>query len=140
MTNQIIKDLVHSAAVVTHHLADGIVHAAHDLTQNIANITRSSGDKIEHLLKEKGVNVTRESRHGRDCHNIVANSDGTFFANNSIDFTRGLLNQVLFSNGGEERVAGAMSDRQPMLLKVQNPHHKVTSTRAFQLVPTNNSY
>ncbi|MBP7710209.1 MAG: hypothetical protein KA100_03980 [Rickettsiales bacterium] len=132
-----LKDLAHSAANVTHHLVDEIVHVAHDITQNIANITRSSGDKIEHILKEKGIAVTREKRHGRECHNIVANSDGTFFTNNSIDFARGLLNQVLFSDGGEERMSGAMSDQKLSLEKVQNPQQKVTATKAFQLFSKN---
>lgn len=136
MTNHLIKDL----ADATHHLAEGIAHVAHDLKQNIADITRSSGDKIEHFLTEKGISVTRESRHGRDCHNIVANSDGTFFTNNSIDFTRGLLNQVLFSDNGEERVADAMSDQKRLLTKVRNPQQKVSATKATQLAPTNNIY
>ncbi len=136
MTNHLIKDLANTAANATHHLVDEIVHAAHDITQNIVNITRSLGDKIEHILKEEGISITRENRHGRDCHNIVANSDGTFFTNNSIDFARGLFNQVLFSEGGEERMSGAMSDQKPMLEKVQNPQQKVTATKAFQLAPT----
>ena len=139
MTNQLIKNLAHSAANVTHHLVEEIVHVAHDITQNIANITRSTGDKIEHILKEKGIRITRENRHGRECHNIVANSDGTFFTNNSIDFARGLLNQVLFSDGGEERLASAMGDQKTTLEKVQNPQQKVVATKAFQLAPTNKS-
>jgi hypothetical protein len=138
MTNKIVKNLVESTAAVTHNIADSIIHAAHDFGKSISDIGKSPGDKAENFLKEKNISVTRENRHGKDCHNIVANSDGTFFTNNSIDFTRGLLNQVLFSNGGEERVANAMSEKKSPLEKIQNPHQKIGSVKAFQLSSTSN--
>ncbi len=138
MTKEIIKDLMHSASNITHQIAEGISHVTHDLTQNIADITRSNGDKIENLLSEKGIDVVRENRHGNDCHNIVANSDGTFFTNNSVDFSRSLLNQILFSNNGEERLSNAMSNQEKLLKKVQNPQQKVTAKKAFHLFPNIN--
>jgi hypothetical protein len=130
MTNHLIKDLA-------HQITESISHVAHDLTQNIIDITRTSGEKIENILKEKGVNVTREKRHGNECHNIIANSDGTFFTNNSIDFSRHLFNQVLFSDTGEQRLSSAISDHKPTLEKVQNPQQKVSATKAFQLAQKN---
>lgn len=133
MKKDILKDLIHSASNVTHHIAEGISHVAHDLTQTINDISKSNGEKIENFLKEKGISVIHESRHGNDCHNIISNSDGTFFTNNSIDFSRSLLNQILFSEDGEERLSNAMSGQTSLLKKVQNPQQKVLATKATPL-------
>ncbi len=138
MKKDILKDLLKSASSVTHHIAEGISHVAHDLTQNIADITRSTGEKIENILKEKNIDVVHESRHGHDCHNIISNSDGTFFTNNSIDFSRSLLNQILFSENGEERLSNAMSSPESLLKKVQNPQQKVAATKATPLFSNKN--
>lgn len=133
MTNHLLKDLVN----VAQEIAGGIATVAQEITHNIVDLTRSNGEKFENILVEKGISVTRESRHGRDCHNIVANSDGSFFTNNNIDFTRSLLNQVLFSDNGEERVAKAMSDQEEMLIRVQNPKQRISGIQIFQLAPNN---
>ncbi len=139
MKKDILKDLMHNAADVTHHLVEEISHIAHDLTQNITDIARSNGEKIENILKEKGISVVHENRHGNDCHNIISNTDGTFFTNNSIDFSRSLLNQILFSENGEERLSDAMSKQTSLLKKVQNPQQKIIATKATPLFSNKNS-
>lgn len=138
MTKEIIKDIVHSATDVGHHIAEGISHVVQDLTKNINHITGSTADKIANILAEKNISVTRESRHGKECHNIVANSDGTFFTNNSIDFSRSLLNQILFSDGGEERLSSAISGKNVNLKKVQNPKQKIIAKKAIPIFQNNN--
>lgn len=130
-----LKDLVHEVAHVAHEIA----HAAHDLTQNIAAIVHPFGDRVENIFKEKGISVTRENRHGNDVHNIVASSDGSFFTNNSVDFARGLLNHVLFTDNGESRIANAMSDEHNITLqRIQNPPKQTRATNFIQFSPDKN--
>ena len=144
-----LKDLAHNVENVTHSLTNKISHVAHDLTHNlahaahevahdIADLARPLGDKVENFFKEKGINVTRETRHGNDSHNIIANSDGSFVTNNNSDFTRKLLNYVLFADKGEIRIGNAMSgDQNPQLQRISNPQKNICPTTAVQLAPNN---
>lgn len=133
-----LKDLAHNVENVTHNLTNKISHVVHEVAHDIADLARPLGDKVENFFKEKGINITRETRHGNDSHNIIANSDGSFVTNNSSAFTRELLNYVLFSDKGETRIGNAMSgDQNPKLQRVSNPQKNMRPTTAVQLAPNN---
>ncbi len=141
-----LKDIAHNATLnlsnklsnATHDLTHNLAHMVHEVAHDIADLTRPLGDKVENFFKGKGVNVTRETRHGSESHNIIANSNGSFATNNSADFTRELLNHVLFADKGEIRIGNAMSGNQnPQLHRVCNPTKHISPTIATQLAPNN---
>ena len=94
MTN--LKNIIHEIAHVAHDITQNIAHVVHD----IADSVRPLGDQIENFFKDKKVKVSRETRHGNDIHNVVANGAGQFSTNNDADFMRKLLNCLLFNDGG----------------------------------------
>lgn len=137
-----LKDLAHNATNkfthAAHDLTHNLAHVVHEVAHDIADLTRPLGDKVENFFKAKGISVTRETRHGNDSHNIIANSSGSFVTNNNLDFTRELLNHVLFADKGESRIGNAMSGNQnTQLQRVCNPKKNICPTTATQLAPNN---
>ncbi len=131
MTN--LKNIVHEIAHVAHGITHNIAHVVHD----IADSVRPLGDQIENFFKDKEVKVSRETRHGNDIHNVVANGAGQFSTNNDGDFMRKLLNCVLFNDGGEMRLNNAISGAKEsqFIQRVKNPHAEMRPIKVIQLAP-----
>ncbi len=131
MTN--LKNIVHEIAHVAHGITHNIAHVVHD----IADSVRPLGDQIENFFKNKEVKVSRETRHGNDIHNVVANGAGQFSTNNDGDFMRKLLNCVLFNDGGEMRLNNAISGAKEsqFIQRVKNPHAEMRPIKVIQLAP-----
>ncbi|MES2961952.1 MAG: hypothetical protein V4694_06165 [Pseudomonadota bacterium] len=131
MTN--LKNIAHEIAHVAHDITHNIAHVVHD----IADSVRPLGDKIDNFFKDKKIKVSRETRHGNDIHNIVANGAGQFSTNNDGDFMRKLLNCVLFNDGGEVRLNNAIngSKENQYIQRVKNPHAEMRPIRVIQLAP-----
>ena len=131
MTN--LKNIVHEIAHVAHGITHNIAHVVHD----IADSVRPLGDQIENFFKDKEVKVSRETRHGNDIHNVVANGAGQFSTNNDGDFMRKLLNCVLFNDGGEMRLNNAISGAKEsqFIQRVKNPHAEMRQIKVIQLAP-----
>ncbi len=131
MTN--LKNIVHEIAHVAHEITHNIAHVVHD----IADSVRPLGDQIENFFKDKKIKVSRETRHGNDIHNVVANGAGQFSTNNDGDFMRKLLNCVLFNDGGEMRLNNAISGTKEsqFVQRVKNPHAEMRPIKVIQLAP-----
>jgi hypothetical protein len=131
MTN--LKNIVHEISHVAHDISQNIAHVVHD----IADSVRPLGDQIENFFKDKKVKVSRETRHGNDIHNVVANGAGQFSTNNDGDFMRKLLNCVLFNDGGEVRLNNAISGikESQFIQRVKNPHAEMRPIKVIQLAP-----
>ena len=131
MTN--LKNIAHEIAHVAHDITHSIAHVVHD----IADSVRPLGDKIEHFFKDKEMKISRETRHGHDIHNVIANGAGQFSTNNDADFMRKLLNCVLFNDGGEVRLNNAINGAKEssFIQRVKNPHAEMRPTKVIQLAP-----
>ncbi len=81
-------------------------------------------------LQNQGVaEVNQETWTGHHSYNIIASSNGEVLIDNSADLTRGLINNVLFSPEGEERLSVAMSGEKIIALKkIKNPTAKIKVT------------
>lgn len=135
MTN--FKDkVIHSLENATHKI-DEISHKIDELTHKIADHFLPARERIEHYLKEKGIENTTELRQGKEHFNVLANSDGSFVTNNDVALSRSLINLALFTEDGEKRLSDAMAnEKNPILRKVETPKKEIQPTKISQL--TNN--
>lgn len=105
---------------------DSLKKLGGDVENLKCNIMSKNADlALERKLSSKGLIVDNQTWSGNHAYNVLVDSDGGIFSDNSSESMRKYFNQILFEKDGEKRLAAAISGQVTELERREPPNSSV---------------